>query len=162
MADYEKNNGQTVEQVITEDDIKEASELLTKYVSGKATIDAEATANQEWWRLRHWNQIRRENNQANEDEQPTSAWLFNSLVNKHADIMDNFPKINVLPREEDDIQEAELLSKIIPVIHRRNGEEAVYSRAGQDLVNDGGAITGVFWDSVANDGMGEIVKTEQY
>lgn len=158
MADYEKNNDLIADQVITEDDIKEASELLTKYVAGKATIDTEATANQEWWRLRHWNQINRENHQASEDEKPTSAWLFNSLVNKHADIMDNFPKINVLPREENDINEAELLSKIIPVIHKRNGEEAVYSRAGQDLVNDGGAITGVFWDSVANDGMGEIVK----
>lgn len=143
---------------INTDSVKEAAELLQKYKEGKASVDQKATDNQEWWRLRHWAQMQRENQQAINDDKPASAWLFNSIINKHADIMDNFPKLNVLPREKDDIQEAEMLSKIIPVIHERNNDEDVYSQAGYDLIIDGGAITGVFWDNLANNGMGDIVK----
>ena len=38
--------------------------------------------------------------------EPTSGWLFNAIANKHADVMDNFPSANVLPREEGDRAEA--------------------------------------------------------
>lgn len=157
--DNEMNKGRAVQELaITEEDVKQASERLEKYKSGKVTIDNKATENQQWWRLRHWDQMGRGNSSANEDDKPASAWLFNSIVNKHADIMDNFPKLNVLPRESDDIEEAKMLSKMIPVIHERNDEEGTYSQAGYDLIIEGGAVTGVFWDSSANDGMGEIVK----
>ena len=146
------------EMPIKTEDIQKAAEILQKYKEGKTYVDQKATDNQEWWRLRHWAQMQRENQVAVNDDKPTSAWLFNSIINKHADIMDNFPKLNVLPREQDDTQEAEMLSKIIPVIHERNNEESVYSQAGYDLIIDGGAITGVFWDSSANNGMGDIIK----
>lgn len=146
------------EMPIKTENIQKAAEILQKYKEGKTYVDQKATDNQEWWRLRHWAQMQRENQVAVNDDKPTSAWLFNSIINKHADIMDNFPKLNVLPREKDDIQEADMLSKIIPVIHERNDEEDVYSQAGYDLIIDGGAITGVFWDSSANNGMGDIVK----
>lgn len=147
------------DNVITEDDIKAAGERLEKYKTGKTTVDQKATDNQEWWRLRHWELMDRQNKSANSDDKPTSAWLFNSCINKHADIMDNFPKLNILPREADDVEEADMLSKMIPLIHERNNDEEVYSQAGYDLIIDGGAITGVFWDSTANDGMGEIKKS---
>ena len=146
------------DDVITVEDIAKASEILEDYKNGKVSVDQKATANQEWWRLRHWAQMQRENAQAINDDKPASAWLFNSIINKHADIMDNFPKLNVLPREQDDVAEAEMLSKIIPVIHTRNREEDVYSQAAYDLIIDGGAITAVYWDSVANNGMGDIAK----
>ena len=81
-----------------------------------------------------------------DDEKPTSAWLFNSIINKHADIMDNFPKPNVLPREREDEAEAKQLSNIIPVMLERNNYEDVYSAKNYDYIIDGGCITGVFWD----------------
>lgn len=143
---------------IKTEDIEKAASILEEYKQGKTSVDDKATANQEWWRLRHWAQMQRENQVAINDDKPASAWLFNSIINKHADIMDNFPKLNVLPREADDVAEAEMLSKIIPVIHVRNKEEDVYSQAAYDLIIDGGAITGVFWDSMANNGMGDIIK----
>ena len=155
----ETKDTKVTELAITEDEVKKASERLEEYKQGKVSIDNKATENQEWWRLRHWNQMDRSNASATQDDKPASAWLFNSVINKHADIMDNFPKLNILPREADDVQEAEMLSKMIPVIHERNDDEAVYSQAGYDLIIDGGAITGVFWDSAANDGLGEIVKS---
>lgn len=62
--------------------------------------------------------------------EPRSAWLFNALANKHADIMDNFPEANVLPREKNDERAAKALSEIIPVILERNEFEETYSAGG--------------------------------
>lgn len=41
-----------------------------------------------------------------EEIRPASAWLFNTLLNKHADAMDNYPEPVVLPRSRDDEREA--------------------------------------------------------
>lgn len=141
---------------IGQEEVLDAFERLKEYQQSKAFIDTKATANQEWWRQRHWGQIQKKDNSKAEDERPTSAWLFNSIINKHADIMDNYPKPNVLPREQDDEQDARQLSEIIPVILERNNYEDIYSKKNYDYLNDGGCITGVFWDSSKNDGMGDI------
>ena len=54
-----------------------------------------------WWELRHWEVMRRDRARTGKDTdvrpEPTSAWLFNSITNKHADAMDNFPEPVVLP-----------------------------------------------------------------
>ena len=141
---------------IGEKQVLDAFERLKEYQNSKAFIDNKATANQEWWRLRHWSQVQKDDKSKAKDEKPTSAWLFNSIINKHADIMDNFPKPNVLPREAADEAEAKQLSEIIPVILERNKYEDVYSKKSYDYVNDGGCITGVFWDKDASEGMGDI------
>lgn len=85
-----------------------------------------------------------------------SAWAVNSILNKHADIMDSFPKPNVLPREADDEEEAKSLSSIMPVTLEQNDYESVYRDMGWDICIDGGAITGVFWDNTKYDGLGDI------
>lgn len=139
---------------IGEDDVREAFERLKEYQKSKASIDNKATANQEWWRMRHWSQINKQNGA--DEEKPTSAWLFNSLINKHADIMDNYPKPNVLPRQQDDEEDAKALSEILPVILEQNKYKRTYSGAAYDFVIDGGCVTGVFWDNAKNDGMGDV------
>ena len=145
--------------VIGKDQIMAAQEVLDKYRQGKQSIDQKATSNQEWWRLRHWDQIADVNDQKKNEEKPVSAWLFNSIINKHADIMDNFPKPNILPRTEQDVEEAEMLSEIIPIMLEQNDYEDVYDTCAYEFVIDGGAITGVFWDATANNGAGSnIVK----
>lgn len=142
--------------VIKEDDVLEAFERLKTYQNSKAFIDNKATENQEWWRQRHWAQIQKKDVSKKDDEKPASAWLFNSIINKHADIMDNYPKPNVLPREQSDEAEAKQLSEIIPVILERNKYEDVYSKKNYDYLNDGACVTGVFWDKDKDDGMGDI------
>lgn len=142
--------------VIGEKEVLDAFERLKEYQNSKAFIDNKATSNQEWWRLRHWSQMQKKDQSKADDEKPTSAWLFNSIINKHADIMDNFPKPNVLPREREDEAEAKQLSNIIPVMLERNNYEDVYSAKNYDYIIDGGCITGVFWDKDASDGMGDI------
>lgn len=137
----------------------EMMDKLRKYKDGKTSIDMKATENQEWWRVRHWDVIRGETNEAKRAEHKVSvgsAWAINSLLNKHADIMDSFPKPNVLPREADDEEEARMLSSIVPVILEHNDYEGVYRQMGWDFTIDGAAITGVFWDNSKNDGLGDI------
>ena len=141
----------------TKDDVKVALTDLQKYVDGKKAIDWKATANQEWWRLRHWNVIGGETNEGvRAGISVGSAWTINSLLNKHADIMDSLPKPNVLPREADDEIEAQMLTSIIPSILEQNDYEQVYRNMAWDICIDGAAITGVFWDSSKHDGMGDI------
>ena len=143
-------------EVITSEIVKQAEARREKYAKGKKSLDEKATANQKWWRGRHWSEIKKDNKSLEDAEKPTSAWLFNSIINKHADMMDNFPKPNVLPRSRDSQVDAEKLGKIIPVVLEQNGYQTTYSRKAYDYISDGTAITGVFWDNAKNDGMGDV------
>lgn len=143
-------------EVITSEIVKQAEARREKYAKGKKSLDEKATANQKWWRGRHWSEIKKDNKSLEDAEKPTSAWLFNSIINKHADMMDNFPKPNVLPRSRDSQVDAEKLGKIIPVVLEQNGYQTTYSRKAYDYISDGTAITGVFWDNSKNDGMGDV------
>ena len=143
-------------EVITSEIVKQAEARRQKYAKGKKSLDEKATANQKWWRGRHWSEIKKDNKSLEDAEKPTSAWLFNSIINKHADMMDNFPKPNVLPRSRDSQFDAEKLSKIVPVVLEQNGYQTTYSRKAYDYISDGTAITGVFWDNTKNDGMGDV------
>ena len=142
-----------------EDQIEIALEDMREYFGSKASIDNKATANEEWWRLRHWNVLADVNEGMKSGVEVGSAWLFNSLINKHADIMDSFPKPNVLPREADDEVEAKILTSIVPVILEQNDYEQVYRDMGWDFCKDGAAITSVLWDKTKHDGMGDIAIT---
>ena len=96
------------------------------------------------------------NNPEEERPEPTSAWMFNSIANKHADIMDNYPEPNVLPREQADEPDADTLSSILPVVFERNEYEATYSRASWYKLKHGVAAKGVFWDQEREDGLGDV------
>ena len=56
--------------------------------------------NELWFRMGHWKNY--QNPMMEGKPQPSSGWLFNSIANKHADAMDNYPAPNVLPRAADD------------------------------------------------------------
>lgn len=133
-----------------------ALEDLEAYVGAKKFIDNKATENQEWWRQRHWSVIGERNEGVAEGTAVGSAWLVNSLLNKHADIMDSFPKPNILPREADDEAEAKALTSVIPAVLEANDYEQIYRQMAWDICIDGAAITGVFWDSSKHDGLGDV------
>ena len=86
----------------------------------------------------------------------SSSWIFNSIVNKHADIVDAIPECTCLPREQRDEECAEMLSKIIPVIVSRAGFEQVYSENAWDKLKHGTAVYGVFWNPALEGGLGDV------
>ena len=140
-------------QVIGREQILAAQQTLQKYKEGKANLEQRIVENEQWYKLRHWECMRKEKTQQVE---PSSGWLFNSIANKHADAMDNFPSPNVLPREEGDKGEAEMLTSIIPVILDQNDFEETYDNVWDYKLKAGTGIYGVFWDKDKLNGLGDI------
>lgn len=139
--------------------VNEAIQTLKEYKRGKSALDARIIEEERWWKLRHWDIIRGRNkpeNPAEERPEPTSAWMFNSIANKHADIMDNYPEPNVLPRERDDEADADTLSSILPVVFERNEYEQTYDRAAWYKLKHGVVAKGIFWNPELENGMGDI------
>ena len=150
-------------QKIGEKEIAKAIDTLKKYKDGKTNLEKMIVENEQWYKQRHWDITRKAGNQVNatknageERPEPTSAWLFNSLANKHADAMDNYPEPNVLPREQGDKMDAEILSSIIPVILERNKFEKTYSDAWWYKLKNGVAAYGVFWNNTLEQGIGDV------
>lgn len=143
---------QALAQVIGKEQVQAATQILQKYKEGKANLEKRIVANEQWYKLRHWECLRGEK----QEVEPTSAWLFNSIANKHADAMDNFPTPNILPREEMDKGEAEMLSSIIPVILDQNDFEQTYSDVWSYKLKTGTGVYGVFWDGTKLNGLGDI------
>ena len=143
-------------KVIGEKQIKDAYQTLLKYKEGKANLEQRIIDNEQWYKLRHWECMRDKEN----DIQPTSAWLFNCIANKHADAMDNFPAPNILPREEGDKGEAEMLTSIIPVVLDQNEFEKTYSEVQTYKLKSGTGVYGVFWDKSKMNGLGDIAVTK--
>lgn len=143
------------ETKIGEEEARKALAILEKYKQGKKTLNQRLIDNEEWWRMRHWERFDKKNTNK-EAIKPASAWLINSLMNKHADFMDNYPEANILPREESDKETAKLLSEIVPYIVDRNEYKSVYSSAVWQKIKMGTGIYGIFWDSQKENGLGDI------
>ena len=139
-------------QVIGREEIQKANATLQKYKEGKANLETKIVENEQWYKLRHWECMRDKEQKV----QPTSAWLFNCIANKHADAMDNFPSPNILPREEGDKGEAEMLTSIVPVILDQCEFEQTYSDVWNYKLKTGTGVYGVFWDKTKLNGLGDV------
>ena len=153
--------------IITDKDVERGIDLLTKYKDGKSTLESRIVNDELWWELRHWEGIgqskaKRVDRSGKEvkstppQPKPTSAWLFNTIQNKHADAMDNYPEPVVLPREESDEQSAKMLSQILPVVQEYIHFEQVYSDNWWEKLKHGTAAYGVFWDPGKENGLGDV------
>ena len=164
---------------ITKDDLGKAAAILQRYKDGKANLEARVVEDELWWEMRHWEAIGRTGagrryseklakldpsfcpvdaagTNINPKPQPTSAWLFNAIMNKHADAMDNFPEPIVLPRERSDEESARTLSAVLPVIMEYNNYEQTYSDNWWEKLKHGTAAYGVFWNPEKENGLGDV------
>ena len=148
------------EKHIGEKEVSKAIDILTKYKQGKAMLETRVVEDELWWELRHWEVMRKDRAKSGKDTdvrpEPTSAWLFNSILNKHADAMDNYPEPVVLPRERSDDESAKTLSSILPVVLEYNDFEQTYSDNWWEKLKHGTAAYGVFWDAEKDNGLGDI------
>jgi hypothetical protein len=147
-----KNGFKALVQVIGREQVQKANQILKKYKEGKANLEKKIIENEQWYKLRHWECMR----DKEQDVQPTSAWLFNCIANKHADAMDNFPAPNILPREEGDKGEAEMLTSIVPVILDQCEFEQTYSDVWNYKLKTGTGVYFVYWDKGKLNGLGDI------
>lgn len=118
-------------------------DTLIEYKKGKSELELRLDCEKNIWRAVYG------------DGRP-SSWIFNSIVNKHADVVDAIPTCVCLPRESRDEKDADILSRIIPVICDRAGFEQIYSDNSWEKLKHGTAMYGVFWNNSLEDGIGDI------
>ena len=141
---------------ITDEDAARAMTLLQKYKEQKKVLDNRLIENEEWWKFNEWELVNSgKTEEERVDPEPTSAWMFNSIINKHADFMDNFPAPNILAREESDKDAAKILSEVVPCILDQCEYENTYSDTCWDKIKSGSGLYGIFWDKFKN-GIGDI------
>ena len=135
-------------------DVLKAQKTLEEYKRGKAHLENRVVDNEQWYKLRHWEQTGKSANPG--DPEPTSAWLLNCIANKHADAMDNYPEPVVLPREEGDRETAQVLSSILPVILEEQRFEDTYDQMWWRKLKSGTGVLAVMWDKNAQNGLGDV------
>lgn len=152
MNENEKNI--TLDEIraeVDENRIAEAEKILKKYKEGKTNLESRVIRNDQWYKLR----VEPEKTDSLQSTSKKTAWLFNSLANKHADITENYPEINVLPREKSDEKAAEILGQVLPVVFERCEFDKTYSDVSWEKIKNGTGIYGVFWNPTLN-GIGDI------
>ena len=156
--EWEVTGGQEVlTPRIGAEQVRQAAEVLRKYRRGKQNLDRRIIDNEQFWKLRHWEQMEKGGEGGNpQDVRPASGWLVNCILSKHADAMDSYPEPTVLPREPGDRKEAEVLSRVLPVILKNNKFKKAYSQAWWNKLKSGCAVYGVFWDGGKLHGLGDI------
>lgn len=139
--------------LIGREQIVEAERKMKEYQQKLDPLYKRLIENEKWWQLFNFevNGLYR-----GDGMEPSSAWLFNCIISKHADAMDCFPEANILPREEGDIQEAKKLTCIIPALLKGNRFEKTYSDVNWYKIKGGTGCYGVFWDPNKLNGMGDI------
>ncbi len=154
--DVKKTENKTVaRELVTKESLRDAAEALRKYKAGKQALEQRIINSEKWWKQRHWAEFHMKGNP--NDIQPKSAWLFNVIIGKQADMMEAYPEPLILPREEGDKGEAEMLTEILPVVMQRNDFELTYSEAAWQKAKSGTAVYGVYWDSSKMNGLGDVV-----
>ena len=139
------------------EEVRRAADILRRYHAGKRQLEQRIVDNEQFWKLRHWQQMEKTGQGGNPaDPQPTSGWLVNCILSKHADAMDCYPEPTVLPREPGDREEARKLTRILPVVLKKNGFKRTYSSAWWYKLKSGCAVYGVFWDAGKLNGLGDI------
>lgn len=138
--------------VITRETVQNAQRTLLKYKAAKNRLEKRVIASEDFWKLRQWGRSSDEKSR----HTPATAWLWNVIVSKHADSMDGLPEPNILPKEEEDTQEAKILTSIVPVVMAQNGFKNTYNNNMWDKLKQGTGIYGVFWDSTKLNGLGDI------
>lgn len=140
--------------VIGKAEVRAAMEQLLHWRSEREEFNQRVREEEQWYRLRMT--PRRHRNSEGEEFAPTSAWLFNALMQKHADLMENIPTAVCLPREQGDEADAEALSTILPVILERTEFEGAYSDNMWYKLKHGVCAWGVFWNNELENGLGDV------
>ena len=142
---------------IGKEEVRKAAQILKDYKAGKANLEARIVEDELWYELRHWEVLRRSGKNKNVvAPEPTSAWLFNAILNKHADAMDNYPEPVVKPRERSDEGSAKILSSILPVVLEHNKFEDTYDDNWWEKLKHGTAAYGIFWNNSKENGLGDV------
>ena len=135
---------------VGQETLREFMRILQRYKAGKTATEQRIVASENWWKLR---------NAAPTDTGDfvsRSGWLHNVIVSKHADALEAYPEPNILPREQEDVAQAKLLSAVIPCVLELNRFEQTYSDVMWQKLKTGTGVYKVVWDKSKLGGLGDI------
>lgn len=141
---------------IGEEQIAELLRILQSYKAGKARTEQRIISSENWWKLRNTAEEAAEADLFRKGFVSRSGWLHNVIVSKHADAMDAYPEPKILPREENDREEAAMLSSIVPCILEQNRFEETYCDAMWRKMKSGTAVYKIVWDPSKLGGLGDV------
>ena len=141
--------------VIDKEAVADALFRFQKYKEAKASLENRVKENQDWFRGRYA-ALKDKNSGAYNEPDAKSAWAFNSIINKHADAMDNIPTVNILPREESDAPAAESLTKIVPLVMDKCRFPKKYHDVWYDKLVAGAGVYKTYWDNSMANGLGDV------
>lgn len=140
-------------------DISQIREAYRKYAfSGeKKELNGRIIENNRWYKQQHEEYSTAEDRKKSADQpRSRSGYIFSAIANKHADAMDNYPDINILPREANDKEEAKRLTAILPCVLDLCNFKEVYAQNWWYKLKNGTAVYGIFWNSSLQNGLGDI------
>ena len=156
-ASYGEQVEEQVAQAIGAEQLREFMLILQRYNSGLARTKNRIISSENWWKMRNAEEARKDTAMAaGSGFHSRSAWLHNVITSKHADAMEAYPEPNILPREEGDKAEAQMLSSIIPCVLEQNEFENVYNDAMWQKCKTGTGCYKIVWDKNKLGGMGDI------
>ena len=141
---------------IGQQQLKEFMETLRRYRAGKTSTEQRILSSENWWKLRNTVEEQRSGATREEGFASRSGWLHNVIVSKHADGVEAYPEPNILPRERSDLQEARMLSAIIPCVLEQNHFEQTWSDVLWQKLKTGTGAYKIFWDQSRLGGLGDI------
>lgn len=151
----------TEAQAIGREQILELTKILEAYHAGKSNLERRVIEAEQWWKLRNRTQIQAKGIKQPGQIESASGWLHNVIVSKHADAIEAYPEPNILPREEGDKGEAQMLSSIVPCVLEQNYFESTYSDNTWQKLKTGTAVYKVIWDRSKLNGLGDISITRR-
>lgn len=125
-----------------------------QYTHEKGKLDDIIIENNRWFRQQQHNHSEAKGSPKQPDA--TSGYIFSAINVKHADAMDNYPEINILPREEADQDTAKTLTSILPCVMDLSGFKKVYAECWWQKLKTGTGVYGIFWNPELQNGLGDI------
>lgn len=142
---------------IGKEQLKKFTKILREYKAGKARTEARIIAAEQWWKLRNTAEEQKKTEIGKDGGfTSVSAWLHNVVTSKHADAIEQYPEPNILPREEGDKAEAQLLTAIVPCVLEQNDFQGTYDKAMWAKTKYGCGTYKVVWDKNLLNGLGDI------
>lgn len=148
------NSQMMMKEAVGPEEIKNAAAELRRFRRARASFESRVREEEKFFTLRALPKAHK--NTEGEQFAPHSAWLINTILQKHADMMENIPTATCLAREPGDVEDAKAISAILPVILERSNFEESYSENMWVKLKHGVCAYGVFWNNALENGVGDI------
>ena len=155
IAGHQIKIEKTKSPVLSKEETAKMLKAFESYRNAKEPIDRNVIENENWFKGNHWQYISGSNPERSAFK-PAGSYLLNGIWHRHSEAMENYPKPVLLEREKGDRENAELLSRVLPLILKKNRFDSTYSDIWWYKLKQGSGVYGVFWDKNEENGLGDI------